>query len=161
MHSTCNDIAIVTRQPGTQRRIIIRHRRQRSSARVIGFGYIVVALGVPTALRRGRDNATLYNFDLPHNRQREVIAVAASVARLEGVAVAGEGRAVGKIAERARDRRRGGVVYHPENCARGQSGATKIAKGKLRAAIDSHTEGELHPPWRCCSLTVLRRSHRS
>ena len=41
---------------------------------------------------------------LGHNRQREIIAVAAFVADLIGVAVGAESRAVGKIAKRASDR---------------------------------------------------------
>ena len=50
-----------------------------------------------------------------NDRQREIVAIAAFVARLEVIPVDGQNRAVGQIAEGAEDRRRGGVADHGQD----------------------------------------------
>src|SRR5436190_23858574 len=79
---------------------------------------------------------------LRYNRQRQVVAVAAVVVDLVSVAVGGKHRAVEKITECARNRRRRSIVDHCENCARYKRATSKIGKGKLRAGVDGHDVGD-------------------
>ena len=87
----------------------------------------------------------LDDLKLGHNRQGQVVAGAAFVARLEVVAVAGEDRAVGQVAERAAEGIDRGVVNHSENCAHRERGSANIDKSKRRAAVNGHAESGNFP----------------
>src|SRR5205823_12690049 len=79
---------------------------------------------------------------LRYNRQRQIVAVATVVVDLVSVAVGGKHRAVEKITECARNRRRRSIVDHCENCAWYKRATSKIGKGKLRAGVDGHAVGD-------------------
>ena len=75
---------------------------------------------------------------LGHDRQGQIVAGAAGVARLEGVPAAGEGRSIGQVTERAKNRVGRGVVNHPKNCARSQRPGAGIDERKRHVAINGH-----------------------
>ena len=78
---------------------------------------------------------------LGHNRQGEIVAVAACVARLEVIAVAGEDRAVRQVTECAENRVGRCVVNHSEHCTRCQRAGASIDKSKRHVAVNGHADG--------------------
>ncbi len=73
-----------------------------------------------------------------HDRQGQVVAGAAGVASLEGVPAAGEGRSIGQVTERVKNRVGRGIVNHPKNCARSQRPGAGIDERKRHVAINGH-----------------------
>src|SRR5205823_7437522 len=81
-------------------------------------------------------------LNLRNYSQGKVVAIAALVAHLVGVAVTGEDRAVRKITECACNRCRRRIVDYRENCTRCEGATSKISKGKLRATVNGHPVGD-------------------
>src|SRR4030095_1562679 len=78
---------------------------------------------------------------LRHHRQGEVVAIATLVVSLKGDVVDGEGCAIGKVGERARNRRRRGVINRGEDCAQRECACVHVVKEYERSTANGYAPG--------------------
>src|SRR5882724_3095848 len=83
-----------------------------------------------------------FEICLGHDRQGEVVAIATLVVGLKGDVVDGEGCAIGKVGERARNRRRRGVINRGEDCAQRECAHVHMVKEYERSTVNGYAPGD-------------------